>query len=100
VLANVGGNVEAARRQVVKAYLDPTQRFVTMLATTVKVANVLAHMRWTVLRFEGPLLAYSDHPVVPWPDSIDRTRPFSKQGLGRYPRSRSGYRWRRTSPCS
>jgi hypothetical protein len=81
-LATVGGNVEAARRQVVKAYLDPTQRFVTMLATAVKVANVLAHMRWNVLRFESSLLAYSDHPVVVWPETLDRTRPFPKQGFG------------------
>ncbi len=52
-LASVGGDVERAREKLVKAYLDPTQRFLTMLTTAVKMATVLAHMRWHVVRFDG-----------------------------------------------
>lgn len=39
-------------------------------------------MRWQVLRFGRPLLAYSDHPVVLWPMNVERTRPFRRQILG------------------
>lgn len=81
-LALVEGDVEKARRQVTDAFLDPTLRFMTMLTTSVKVATVLAHMRWHVVGFEGPLLAYSDHPVVLWPMSLATSRPFERQGLG------------------
>jgi hypothetical protein len=80
-LAAVGGDVELARKRTVEAYLDPTQRFITMLTTAVKMATVLALMRWQVVRFDGPLLAYSDHPVVLWPLEAARSAPFARQGL-------------------
>jgi hypothetical protein len=81
-LAAVGGDLDLAREQVIDAYLAATSRFVTMLQYAAKVAGILSLMRWHVLRFDGPLLAYSDHPVVLWPMNVERTRPFSRQGLG------------------
>ncbi len=81
-LAAVGGDLDLARRQVTEVLLNPTYRFVTMLRYAAKVAGILALMRWHVLRFDGPLLAYSDHPVVLWPMNVERTRPFRRQGLG------------------
>lgn len=80
-LALVGGDVEKARQQVIDAYLDPTARFMTMLTTSMKMATVLGHMRWHVVHFDGPLLAYSDHPVVLWPMSLAIAAPFKRQGL-------------------
>jgi uncharacterized protein DUF4238 len=81
-LAAVGGDLDLARRQVIEVHLDSTYRFVTMLTYAVKVAGILSLMRWQVLRFDAPLLAYSDHPVVLWPMNVERTRPFPRQGLG------------------
>lgn len=81
-LAMVGGDLELARSKVIDLYLDPTQRFMTMLTTSVKLATLLAYMRWQILRFEGPRLAYSDHPVVLWPMGVTESAPFERQGLG------------------
>jgi hypothetical protein len=81
-LAAVGGDLDLARRQVIDVHLDSTYRLMTMLTYAIKVAGILSLMRWQVLRFDGPLLAYSDHPVVLWPMNVERTRPFSRQGLG------------------
>lgn len=81
-LAAVGGDVDLARSQIIDVLLDPTNRFMTMLSFTVKVAGILSLMRWHVLRFDGPLLAYSDHPVVLWPMNVEQTRPFPRQILG------------------
>lgn len=81
-LKALGGDLELARRQVIEVLLEPTNKFMTMLSYAPKVAGILSLMRWHVLRFEGPLLAYSDHPVVLWPMNVERTRPFPRQGLG------------------
>lgn len=81
-LALVGGDLDLARKQVIDVHLDATYRFVTMLRYAVKVAGILSLMRWHVLRFDAPVLAYSDHPVVLWPMNVDRTQPFPRQGLG------------------
>lgn len=81
-LAAVGGDVDLARRQVIEVLLSPTSRFMAMLSYAVKVAGILSLMRWQVVRFDSPVLAYSDHPVVLWPMNVERTRPFSRQRLG------------------
>lgn len=81
-LAAVGGDVDLARRQIIEVLLDPTNRFMTMLTFAAKVAGILSLMRWHVLRFNEPVLAYSDHPVVLWPMNVERTRPFRRQILG------------------
>ncbi len=81
-LALVGGDLELARSRILALYVDPTQRFMTMLTSSVKLATLFAHMRWQILRFDGCLLAYSDHPVVVWPMDVTRSAPFARQGLG------------------
>lgn len=81
-LAAAGGDLEVVREKAIGAYLDPTKRFVTMMAYAVKAASVLGLMRWQILRFEQPVLAYSDHPVVLWPNGMRTARPFAKQGIG------------------
>lgn len=80
-LASAGGDVEKARQAVISAYLDPTARLMMMLTTSLKMATLLGHMRWHIVQFDGPLLAYSDHPVVLWPMQLEATRPFKRQGL-------------------
>jgi hypothetical protein len=47
-----------------------------------KVGSILAHMRWHVLRFDKPLLAYSDQPIVLWPIRIKRTKVFTSPRQG------------------
>jgi hypothetical protein len=81
-LAAVGVDVSLAREKAIEAYLNATQRFVTMLSYAVKIASVLGLMRWQVLRFKDPVLAYSDHPVVLWPLKLDSSAPFDRQQLG------------------
>ncbi len=81
-LAMVSGDLELARNRVLDLYFDPTRRFMTMLTMSVKLATLLAHMRWQILRFEGSRLAYSDHPVVLWPMDVTESVPFDRQGLG------------------
>jgi hypothetical protein len=81
-LADAGGDVEVVRRKVIAAYLDPTTRFMTMLQKSMKIAGVIGNMRWHVLRFKDPVLAYSDHPVVLWPAGMVPATPFDRQHLG------------------
>lgn len=81
-LAAVGADLDLARRQVMEVHLDSTYRFVTTLTYAIKVAGILSLMRWHVLRFDDPLLAYSDHLIVLWPMNVERTRPFPRQRLG------------------
>ena len=76
------GSVEAVEARVQEEYLGSTQRFVTMLALSKKLAAVLGNMRWHLLRTGRPSLAYSDHPVVVWPMLIARSEPFARQQFG------------------
>jgi len=46
---------------------DDTNRLLRMLSLGHKVTAVLGSMHWTLLRFERPLIASSDEPVVVWP---------------------------------
>jgi hypothetical protein len=81
-LAMADGDIDVARKKVIAAYLDPTERFLTMLTYAIKIASVLGLMRWQILRFPPSALAYSDHPVVLWPLKIPVSRPFQRQQLG------------------
>lgn len=81
-LAALKGDVQAARKQLLAMYMDPTMRFQTMLRTAGKIAGVLGNMRWHVVRFAGPVVAYSDHPVVIWPLEVESSAPFERQHLG------------------
>jgi hypothetical protein len=80
-LARTGGDVEAIRQQVRGAYLAKTHQFITMINTSFKIASVIGSMRWQLLRFPRPLLAYSDHPVVLWPFDVPASTPFTRQHL-------------------
>jgi hypothetical protein len=67
-LAAAGGDVAVARKKLIEKYLDPTQALLSLLTRSRKLASVLGVMRWSVIRFDRPALAYSDHPVVMWSD--------------------------------
>jgi hypothetical protein len=75
-LRSVDGDVERARAGVRETFERKTDALTAMASFSVKVANVLAHMRWHILRFDRPLLAYSDQPVVVWPMNIALTKAF------------------------
>lgn len=47
--------------------LSSTAQHTRMLGMGFKVASSLGSMHWTLIEFNSPLLATSDHPVVPWP---------------------------------
>jgi len=68
---------------VTDAYLHSTQQLTTMLTTATKMASVIGSMRWQLLQFDGPVLAFSDHPVVVWPwDAWTILVPFAAPQLG------------------
>jgi hypothetical protein len=75
-LKSVDGDVERARAGVRATFQKKTDALTAMASFSAKVANILAHMRWHVLRFDRPLLAYSDQPVVVWPMNIALTKAF------------------------
>jgi Protein of unknown function (DUF4238) len=81
-LASVDGDLERAREGMRSAYGNKTNSLTSMLSYSMKVASVLAQMRWHVLRIADPLFAYSDQPVVLWPMSVETTRPFARPHLG------------------
>ena len=72
LIAMTGGDMKLARQRVVELFQAPTQQFVGMLSLSSKVAAVLGSMRWQLLEFVDPLVAYSDQPVVVWPLGVQR----------------------------
>jgi hypothetical protein len=54
--------------------LGDTSRTTRMLSSGLKTGSLLGSMHWTLIEFHSPLLATSDHPIVPWPLGI-RSRP-------------------------
>lgn len=48
-------------------FLSDTGRLVSMLGLSRLVTTHLASMHWTLLRFDRPVIAVSDQPVVIWP---------------------------------
>jgi len=44
-----------------------THRLVMMISTGATTAGIFASMHWTLIEFQSPLIATSDHPVVLWP---------------------------------
>ena len=81
LLKQTGGDLELAREKVVELFRQPTQQLMSMTTLAMKVAAVLGSMRWQLLRFDEPLLAYSDQPVVVWPLDVDayQTPPSEPQ---------------------
>jgi hypothetical protein len=59
--------------------IGDTARTTRMLSGGLKVASLLGSMHWSLIEFHTPLLATSDHPVVPWPldDRSRQPQPFS-----------------------
>jgi hypothetical protein len=83
LLEQTEGDLRVARQKVVELFRHPTQQLLRMTTTAVKVAAVLGSMRWQVLTFEEPLLAYSDQPVVIWPRGVELfTTPPAKPSFG------------------
>jgi hypothetical protein len=58
-------NIEAIRKAAVEEFW--MRRFQDMLGRAQKASSILGCMRWRLLRFAQPLVAYSDQPVVIWP---------------------------------
>ncbi len=81
-LAAAGGDIVVARKQAVEKYLDSTRSLMSMLTRSVKLASIFGYMRWSIVRFDQPALAYSDHPVAMWPMNLETTQVFSKQQFG------------------
>jgi len=80
-LADAGGDIDAVRGRAVDRFW--TLRFHDMIRGSQKLSSILGCMRWRLLRFSAPVVAFSDQPVVLWPlatQAID-TRP-TKPMLG------------------
>ncbi len=71
--------IDAVREIVTGHYLSSTHRLVSMLGLSSKATAALVHMHWTVLRFQDPVLVYSDHPVVVWPSMYPFAEGFRGQ---------------------
>jgi hypothetical protein len=80
-MREVGGDLAVARERVRDAYLSKTRHVITMLTTSFKLASVIGSMRWHLLQFADPIVAYSDHPVVVWPMAEAAATPFAKPKL-------------------
>ena len=74
LIALTGGDMELARERVVEAFRNPTERLKRMVPISMKVSAVLGSMRWRLVRFADPVVAYSDQPVVVWPLAVEAYR--------------------------
>lgn len=72
LIAETNGDMTLARERVVELFRDKTQAVLSMLRVSRKMASVLGSMRWQLLRFDDPVVAYSDQPVVVWPLGIEK----------------------------
>ena len=72
LLSRTGGDMEVAKQEVIAKLTDSTRSLMTMRTLGLKVSSILGSMRWRLLRFDDPLLAYSDQPVVVWPAEVRR----------------------------
>lgn len=55
--------------------LENTAWLTRMMGISKKITGIFCSMRWTLLEFETPCLALSDHPVVEWPLDAEYRRP-------------------------
>ena len=67
-LAAADGDIETVRRHAVDVFWS--SRFLDMLRRSRKLSSVFGCMRWQLLSFPRPVVAYSDQPVVIWPLGI------------------------------
>lgn len=70
LLARTDGDLQLAREEVVAIFRQPTWRLLTMVTVSLKVSAVLGSMRWRLLHFQQPVVAYSDQPIVVWPSGV------------------------------
>ncbi len=80
-LAAADGDIDELRQRLTDASLGSTASLMSMLSRSIKMATLLSHMRWQIMRFDSSVLVYSDHPVVVWPMAVQRTVPFTRQGF-------------------
>lgn len=63
--------------------LGETEWLTRMMVIANRLITAFGSMRWYLLKFDQPLLAISDHPVVAWPLSTSYRRPEpTPAGLG------------------
>jgi hypothetical protein len=65
LLRRFDGNIPAIRQAALDEFW--MKRFQDMLGRAQKASSILGCMRWRLLRFSQPVVAYSDQPVVVWP---------------------------------
>jgi Protein of unknown function (DUF4238) len=56
-------------------FLSDTQRLRRMFGMSPKGSAILGSMIWSLIRFDGPMLATSDHPVTAWSRFQTSSRP-------------------------
>ena len=60
-----------------------TQRHIRMLSLLSKVGSIFGSMHWTLVKFDRPVVATSDHPVHVWPMERSTSRPLpGRMGAG------------------
>ena len=72
LLAETNGDMALARERVIELFQHRTQAVTSMLRISGKIASVLGSMRWQLLRFDKPVVAYSDQPVFIWPLGVEK----------------------------
>jgi hypothetical protein len=69
-LARARGDIDVLHDQAIGALWNA--RFLDMVTRSQKLSWVLGCMRWQVLNFPAPIVAYCDQPVVVWPLGVER----------------------------
>jgi hypothetical protein len=78
-----GMTIEEALAETERQLSSDTVALTKMLDLSRKGAQIIGSMHWTLLQFERPWLATSDHPVVLWPlDAVSR-QPKKSENLFR-----------------
>ena len=70
-LTAAGDDIDVLGERAVDALWSA--RFQDMIRSSQKLSWVLGCMRWQLLSFRRPVVAYSDQPVVVWPLGVDLT---------------------------
>ncbi|MGH2955209.1 MAG: DUF4238 domain-containing protein [Solirubrobacterales bacterium] len=60
-------STEDELREVEEWILSDTQRLIRMLSMNPRAKTLLGSTRWNLIRFNAPVLATSDHPLIAWP---------------------------------
>jgi Protein of unknown function (DUF4238) len=55
--------------------LSETEWLIRMMSLANKLVDIFGSMRWCLVKFDQPLLAISDHPIVGWHMKADSRRP-------------------------